>query len=142
MAKIKFDDYRTIKPEIPEDELAPTDPAHREVHPRKVEADDEKRINFRIIKCCLNCKYHFSSGPNSARMGCLFPYTLLGKRRMLKWPDDVKPDKSFLLKLTPTHATCVCASHQFIISQKDGEPKVKHVTKYCNAEYLGEDDLW
>jgi len=136
VSKIKFKDYRE---KLKEETLPVTSCSIRKVHPRKKSPDEEKRINFRIIKCCLNCRFHFSTGPNPVRMGCSFPYTPQSKATQLKWPKS-KPisTKAFMLKLAPAHAACCCSHHEFKIS---GGMGLAHITRYCGAEYLG-DDVW
>ena len=145
MGKIKFTDYRDTvlnkkDEELEEGELIPTSYKRREIHPLKRDPDDEKRRNFRIIKCCLNCKYHFGCAPAYLRLGCSFPYTIRAMVKKLKWPKGVRPDKDFLMALPPTHATCCCNAHKFRLGN-DGGLGMNHVTKYCGAEYFGEDDL-
>jgi len=136
--KIKFEDYKT-KDDIEnenEDDLPQTSILRRHIHPLKPSYDEEQRPHFRIVKCCLNCKYHFTSGPNPSRMACTFPHTKVEKKQILRWPKGKKMDKEFLLMLTPTHAMCCCNSHQF----KGGDGMgLGRVTRYCGAEYYGED---
>lgn len=132
MSKIKFEDYRDIQKE---DELLPTASSRRAVHPRKMHPNDEERTNFRITRCCLNCKFYFGAGPSYSRGGCFHPYTLRSKAKQIKWPTGKKLScKEFLLLLRPAHATCLCSAHQF-------RGEMNHVKKYCNAEYIG-DDVW
>jgi len=139
MKKIKFKDYRDIEEKTNEDEMSPTSKYRRSIHPLKPGEDEELRPHFRIIKCCLNCKYHFACGPNPSRMGCYYPYTAHSKAVSLEWPGGKELNKEFLLLLTPTHASCCCNSHKFKTTVS-GKLDVGHVTKYCGAEYLGDDD--
>ena len=129
--KIKFDDYRKNE--------EPTD--FRSIpHPLKPKPGNDKRAHFRIVRCCLNCKYHFSFGPNPLRMGCTWPYKLMSKARQLKWPKGKPLNADFVKSIKPTHGTCCCKSHTFTTSTFGGI-KTHHVTFYCGAEFFGDDEL-
>ena len=136
MTKIKFKGYRDKEEEnLSEDGLPPTSAHRRRVHPLKPDSGEETRTNYRIVRCCLNCRYHFATGPSASRIGCSHPYIPQNKAKQLNWEKRIGT-KEFLLLLIPTHASCCCKAHEFRRSEEKG---LEHITKYCGAEYLGED---
>jgi|TARA_Y100000034_G_C6544537_1_gene235060 hypothetical protein len=98
----------------------------------------ENRENFRITKCCGNCR-HFLYSMGSQRRGmCMInPPKLLDVYR-----NDCTQRKNFITARDndtwpKTHITCICDSHRISGHSRS----FKAVKKYCKAEYRVEDDL-
>jgi len=134
LSKIKFKDYRSVEKEKKAqqniDGLPPTSSKRTANHPKKPKHNEDVRVNYRIVRCCLNCKFNTTAGPNPVRSACTYPLSTTKVKEKLNWQG--KGTKKFLALLTPTHATGLCNHH--VITQAS----IRRANRYCGVEYLGE----
>ena len=103
---------------------------------KKKSKDSElSRPNFKISRCCGNCKYYWYYKGNQRRGNCKLPDPNLKKINKSK-------GESYYSKETredwdKVHITCVCDYHQF----RSIKGSIQHVGEYCNVKFNADGTL-
>ena len=101
----------------------------------ELDPNDDRRLNYRITKCCGSCKFYWYLKNKITRGNCAHP-DLMPKN----WPNPLKYRKRGRPKvrvytvedrdkLVKTHYCCVCDLHQF----QGTIATLNRITRYCGA---------
>lgn len=96
----------------------------------KNEQLDEIRPNFRVTKCCGNCKYFWYYKGNQRRGNCKLPNPHEKKINKSKKEAYYKKETKDLWD--KVHITTVCDYHQF----RGFRNSIKLVAEYCEVKFL------
>jgi len=102
----------------------------------ELSGDDEKkespeiaRPNFRVARCCGNCKYYWYYKGNQRRGNCKLPDP--SAKKINKKEGEKYYKKTTREEWDKTHVTNVCDLHQFRSFQKS----IKLVGEYCEVKF-------
>lgn len=90
--------------------------------------DNDGRSNYRITRCCGNCKFFWYYGNSQRKGNCRLGHPL-GQKKSYKGSFR-RTDKHNKTLWKPTHITCVCEKHQF----RSRVTSIAKVTDYCGAK--------
>ena len=95
----------------------------------KPESPEIVRPNFKVSRCCGNCKYFWYYKGNQRRGSCKLPDPQA--KKINKKEGERYYDKKTRKEWDKTHITNVCDLHQFRSFQKS----IKMVGEYCGVKF-------
>ena len=96
---------------------------------KKEESPEIVRPEFRVARCCGNCKYFWYYKGNQRRGNCKLPEP--AAKKINKKEGESYYSKSTKEEWDKTHITNVCSLHQFRSFQKS----IKMVADYCGVKF-------